>query len=110
MPAARQKQGATPSTASSLLIANLETRRVIGSYDRRTDRDEPCCAAIAGADDVLAAGLIRGELQAHLAVARVAEQPRSSTRASLLVRTTSSHRASLPLLQDATALRSALAA
>lgn len=39
---------------------------------------------------MLAAGLIRGNLQAHLPVARVAEQPPSSTPTSLLVRTTRS--------------------
>jgi uncharacterized repeat protein (TIGR01451 family) len=37
---------------------------------------------------VLAAGLIRDDLQAHLALARVGEQPPSSTPTSLPVRTT----------------------
>jgi hypothetical protein len=36
---------------------------------------------------VLAAGLIRDDLQAHLALARVGEQPPSSTPTSLPVRT-----------------------
>jgi hypothetical protein len=39
----------------------------------------PCLAAIAGVAGVLAAGLIRDDLQAHLALARVGEQPPSST-------------------------------
>src|SRR5437762_477435 len=42
---------------------------------------------VAGVADVVAPGLIRGDVQAHLAVARVAEQPPSSTPTSLLVRT-----------------------
>ena len=36
---------------------------------------------------MLAAGVIRDDLQAHLALARVGEQPRSSTPISLPVRT-----------------------
>ena len=37
---------------------------------------------------MLAAGAIRDDLQAHLALARVGEEPRSSTPISLPVRTT----------------------
>ncbi len=56
---------------------------------RRCDRPHrlPSFAAVAAVTDVLALGLIRGHVQAHLAVARVAEQPSSSTPTSLLVRT-----------------------
>ena len=43
-----------------------------------------CFAAVAGAADVLAGSPIRGDLQAHLAVALVAEQPLASTLASRL--------------------------
>ena len=57
---------------------------------RRCDRPRrlPSFAANAAVTDVLAAGLIRGDLQAHLALARVGEQPSSSTPISLPVRTT----------------------
>lgn len=57
------------------------------STDRHRDRPHrlPSFAAIAAVTDVLALGLIRGDVQAHLAVARVAEQPPSSTPTSLLV-------------------------
>ena len=57
---------------------------------RRRDRPRrlPSFAAIAGVAGVLAAGLIRDNLQAHLALARVGEQPPSSTPTSLPVRTT----------------------
>jgi hypothetical protein len=41
-------------------------------------------AAVAGVAEVLADGQIRGDLQAHLAVARMAEQAPASTPASLL--------------------------
>jgi hypothetical protein len=47
-------------------------------------------AAVAGPAGVLAGGPIRGVLQAHLAVARVAKQPPASTPASLLDRTSTS--------------------
>jgi hypothetical protein len=39
----------------------------------------PSFAAIAGVAGVLTAGLIRANLQSHLALARVGEQPHSST-------------------------------
>ncbi len=42
---------------------------------------------ITGVAGVLAAGVIRDDLQAHLALARVGEQPPSSTPISLPVRT-----------------------
>ena len=45
----------------------------------------------AGVADLLTVGLICGDLQAHLAVARVAEQPPSSTPTSLLAGTTCEH-------------------
>ena len=48
----------------------------------------PSFAAIAGVAGVLAAGLIRDDVQAYLALARVGEQPPSSTPTSLPVRTT----------------------
>src|SRR5262249_33251901 len=54
-----------------------------------TERAEPCSAAVAGLASVLAGSLIRGDLQAHLAVARVAEQSPPSTATLLLVRTDS---------------------
>ena len=56
---------------------------------RRCDRLRrlPSFAAIAEVAGVLAAGLIRDDLQAHLALARVGEQPPSSTPTSLPVRT-----------------------
>ena len=44
-------------------------------------------AALAGVAGVLAAGLLREDLQAHLPLARVGEQPPASTPASLLVQT-----------------------
>jgi hypothetical protein len=44
--------------------------------------------AVAGVAGVLLPGLIRGDLQARLAFARVAERPPSWTPTSLLVRTT----------------------
>jgi hypothetical protein len=56
----------------------------------RATGPRPCCAAVAGVADVHAAGLIRRDVQAHLAVARVAEQSPSSTPTSLLVRTRTS--------------------
>ena len=54
---------------------------------RRRDRPHrlPSFAAIAGVAGVLAAALIRDNLQAHLALARVGEQPPSSTPTSLPV-------------------------
>ena len=57
---------------------------------RRCDRLRrlPSLAAIAGVTGVLAAGVIRDDLQAHLALARVGEQSSSSTPISLPVRTT----------------------
>ena len=60
---------------------------------RRRDwpRRLPSFAAVAGVAGVLAAGLIRDNLQAHLAPARVGEQPPSSTPTSLSVRTTFHH-------------------
>jgi hypothetical protein len=48
---------------------------------------EPWFAAVAGVADLLAGGPIRRALQAHLAVARVAEQPPASTPTSLPERT-----------------------
>ena len=56
---------------------------------RRCDRPRrlPPVAAIAAVAGVLAAGVIRDDLQAHLALARVGEQPPSSTPTSLPVRT-----------------------
>ena len=56
----------------------------------RATGPRPCCAAVAGVADVHAAGLIRRDVQAHLAVARVAERSPSSTPTSLLVRTRTS--------------------
>ena len=58
---------------------------------RRCDRPHglPSFVAIAGVAGVLAAGVIRDDVQAHLAVARVGEQPPSSTPTSLPVWTTS---------------------
>ncbi len=58
---------------------------------RRCDRPHrlPSFAAIAGVTGVLAAGLIRDDLRARLALARVGEQPPSSTPSSLPVRTKS---------------------
>ncbi len=54
-------------------------------------RDRPVCgpwsAAVAGFGGVLAGDPIRGDLQAHLALAGVAKQPPSSTPTWLLVRT-----------------------
>jgi hypothetical protein len=49
----------------------------------------PSFAAIAGVAGVLAAGLIRDNLQAHLALACAGEQPPSSTPTPLPVRTIS---------------------
>jgi hypothetical protein len=56
---------------------------------RRRDRLRrlPSFAAIARVAGVLAAGLIRDNLQTHLVLARVGEQPPSSTPTSLPVRT-----------------------
>jgi hypothetical protein len=56
---------------------------------RRRDRPDrlPSFAAIARVAGVLAAGLIRDDLQAYLALARVGEQPPSLTPTSLPVRT-----------------------
>jgi hypothetical protein len=61
------------------------------STPRRRDRPHrlPSFAAIAGVAGVLAASLTRDNLQAHLAPARVGEQPPSSTPTSLPVRTSS---------------------
>jgi hypothetical protein len=58
-------------TPSAALVANLETRCSVDSRGRRSARSEPCFAAIAGVAGVLAAGLIRDDLQAHLALAEV---------------------------------------
>ena len=57
---------------------------------RRRDRLRrlPSFAAIAGVAGVLTAGLIRDNLQAHLALARMGEQPPSSAPTSLPVWTT----------------------
>ena len=55
------------------------------AFDR--PRRLPSFAAIAGVAGALAAGLIREDLQAQLALARVGEQPPSSTPTQLLVRT-----------------------
>ena len=80
------------------LRARCETQPLVAkgahlyaSTVRRCDRLRrlPSFAAIAGVARVLAAGLIRDNLQAHLALARVGEQPPSSTPTSLPVRTTS---------------------
>ena len=54
---------------------------------------------------MLAAGLVRDNLQAHLALARVGEQPPSSTPTSLPVRTTCK---SEPHVESAVALGLAL--
>jgi hypothetical protein len=56
---------------------------------RRRDRPDrlPSFAAMARVAGVLAAGLIRDDLQAHLALARVGERPPSPTPTSLPVRT-----------------------
>jgi hypothetical protein len=58
---------------------------------RRRDRPDrlPSFAAMARVAGVLAAGLIRDDLQAHLALARVGERPPSPTPTSLPVRTIS---------------------
>ncbi len=50
-------------------------------------RRRPSFSAVAGAPEVLAGSPIHGDLQAHLAVARVAEQPPASTAASLMLGT-----------------------
>jgi len=72
--------------ASDVLLASM--RISMPSTVRRCDRPRrlPSFAAIAGVTGVLTAGLIRDNLQAHLAPAPVGEQPPSSTPASLPVR------------------------
>ena len=54
-------------------------RRITGGIDRQS-----CFASAARVAEVLARGPFRGDLQAHLAVARVAEQPSATTPSSLL--------------------------
>jgi hypothetical protein len=72
------------------------------STPRRRDRPHrlPSFAAIAGVAGVLAASLTRDNLQAHLAPARVGEQPPSSTPTSLPVRTRSTSLARLLLAHE----------
>ena len=63
----------------------ISTPSMVRRCDRR--RRLSSFAAIAGVAGVLAAGLIRDNLQAHLALARVGEQSPSSTPTLLPVRT-----------------------
>jgi len=73
-----------PPVALRRAFANLEMRRIVGSYDRLTNRAEPCYEAAAGVVDVLAGGPIRGGLQARPALSlTVAEQPPAPTPVSL---------------------------
>jgi hypothetical protein len=74
---------------------------------RRCDRQRrlPSFGAIAGIAGVLAAGLIRDNLQAHLAPARVGEQPPSSTPTPLPVRTKRGRVARSPARRDSAAAR-----
>ena len=84
--ARRQVSARVRSTTCSSPKVRISTPSTV----RRCDRPHrlPSFAAIAGVAGVLAAGLIRDDLQAHLALARVGEQPPSSTPTSLPVRTT----------------------
>ena len=83
-------------SCSSLTACDLASQRQrcaspTPSTVRRSDRPHrlPSFAVITGVAGVLAAGVIRDDLQAHLALARVGEQPPSSTPTSLPVRTSS---------------------
>ena len=69
---------------------------------RRCDRSRrlPSFAAVAGAADVFAGSSIRGDLQAPLAVARVAEQPPASTTPVSLLDGTSSSSSPPPTSTD----------
>ena len=66
----------SPATCLSPKV-RISTRSTVRRCDR--PRRLPSFAAIAGVAGVLAAGLIRDDLQARLAAARVGEQPPSST-------------------------------
>jgi hypothetical protein len=69
------------SRASPVARQTPKVRISMPSTVPRCDRQRrrPSFGAIAGIAGVLAAGLIRDNLQAHLAPARVGEQPTSST-------------------------------
>jgi len=70
------------STVTEWFRSSPRVRISVWSTDgigRRT-----CVATVAGVADVLAGGPIRGGLQAHLALTRVAEQPSPPVSASLL--------------------------
>ena len=69
-PRTRRGSGAPPCPRGCRLLSGGVTRRL------------PSSAAIAGVAGVLAAGLIDDDLQAHLALARVGEQPPSPTPTS----------------------------
>ena len=82
-----RRAGPRPSPVAYLLPAKGAH---LDALDRpRCDRPDrlPSFAVITGVAGVLAAGVIRDDLQAHLALARVGEQPPSSTPTSLPVRT-----------------------
>src|SRR5581483_8795649 len=59
----------------------ISTRWTVPCCDR--PRRLPSFAAVAGAAELLAGGPIRGDLQAHRALARAAEQAPASTPAAL---------------------------
>ena len=79
------RQVSTRASRASRFSPNV--RISTPSTVRRRDRPHrlPSFSTVAAVTDVLALGLIRGEVQAHLAVAPVAEQPLSSTPTSLPV-------------------------
>jgi hypothetical protein len=85
------KAGPAVSDAETL-VATSETDRLLGRHWQDDVSLAACLLAFAGVAGVLAAGQTRGDLQAHLALARVAEQPPSSTPTSLLVRARTSTR------------------
>jgi hypothetical protein len=70
--------GASSSPGAPPRQSRASRRRRRSASEARS-AGRACSAAVAGIAAVLAAGLIRGDLQAHLAVARLAEQPPSST-------------------------------
>jgi hypothetical protein len=83
--------GVSPKDARALLLATsahlrATGRRSLGGIDRQSR-----FVAAAGVAEVLARGPIRGGLQAHVAVARVAEQPPASTPSLLMLGTMSDH-------------------
>ena len=82
--AMRVSTRAWPGTCS-LPKVSISTPSTVRRCDR--PRRLPSFAAVSGVAGVLAAGLIRDNLQAHLAPGRVGEQPPSSTPTSLPVRT-----------------------